>query len=70
MYTPTLMVHIMLEHNILIRLVLSVFFAPTRYRVVKIVCFCSEVVLQTTKPTIFYPVSGPSLEVITLCLAD
>jgi hypothetical protein len=28
---------------------LSVFFAPTRYRVVKIVCSCSDVVLQIMK---------------------
>jgi hypothetical protein len=29
----------------------------------------SEVVLRTTKHTIVYPSSGPSLEVIDLCLA-
>jgi hypothetical protein len=40
---------------------LSVFFAPARYRVVKIACSYSEVVLRTTKHTKFYPGSGPSL---------
>jgi hypothetical protein len=49
-----------LEHQ------LSMFFAPTRYRVVKISRSCSKVVLQTTKHTIFYPGSSPSLEVIAL----
>jgi hypothetical protein len=48
---------------------LSVFFALTRNRVVKTVCSYSEVVLQTTKHTIVYPGSGPSLKVIALCLA-
>jgi hypothetical protein len=45
---------------------LSPFFAPARYRVVKIACSCSEMVLQNTKHTMFYPGSGPSLEVIAL----
>jgi hypothetical protein len=36
-----------------------VFFAPTRYRVVKIVCSCFKVNLRTTKYTIIYPGSGP-----------
>jgi hypothetical protein len=45
---------------------LSVFFAPTRYRVVKIVHFCFEVVLRTTKHTIFYLGLGPSIEIIAL----
>jgi hypothetical protein len=46
---------------------LSVFSAPARHRVVKIVRSCSEVVLRTTKYIIFYHGSGPSLEVISLC---
>jgi hypothetical protein len=46
---------------------LSVFFAPARYRVVKIVCSCSEVVLQTMKNyTIVYPGSCLCYEVIAL----
>jgi hypothetical protein len=45
------------------------FFVPTRYRVVKIARSYSEMVLQTTKHTIIYPGSGPSLEVIVLCPA-
>jgi hypothetical protein len=45
---------------------LSVFFAPARYRVVKI---ARSVVLRTTNNTIVYPSSGPSLEVIALRLA-
>jgi hypothetical protein len=45
---------------------LSVFSAPARYWVVKIVCSSSEVVLQTTKHIVIYPGSDPSLEVITL----
>jgi hypothetical protein len=48
---------------------LLVFFTPIRYRVVKITCSYSEVVLRTTKHTIIYPSSGPSLEVIALHLA-
>jgi hypothetical protein len=47
-------------------LILSVFFALARYMVVKIMCSCSEVVLQTTKHTMVYPGSCPSLEVIVL----
>jgi hypothetical protein len=34
--------------------------------VVQIMCSYSEVVLRTTKHTIVYPGSGPSLEVIAL----
>jgi hypothetical protein len=45
---------------------LSVLFAPAIYRVVKITCSCSEVVLQTKKHSMVYPGSGPSLEVIAL----
>jgi hypothetical protein len=45
---------------------LLVFFAPTRYRVVKIAHSRFEVVLRTTKRTVIYPSSGPSLEVIAL----
>jgi hypothetical protein len=45
---------------------LSVLFALTRYRVLKIAHSCSKVVLQTTKHTMVYPSSGPSLEVIAL----
>jgi hypothetical protein len=41
-------------------------FSPTRYRVVRITCSSSEVVLQTIKHTIVYPGSGPTLEVIAL----
>jgi hypothetical protein len=43
-----------------------VFLALTRYRVVKIVRSYSKVVLRTTKRTMVYPGSGPSLEVIAL----
>jgi hypothetical protein len=39
---------------------LSVFFALTRYRLVKIACSYFEVVLQTMKHTIVYPGSTPS----------
>jgi hypothetical protein len=46
---------------------LSVFFPPTRYMVFKIAHSCSEVVLRTTKYTMIYLGSGPSLEVIALC---
>jgi hypothetical protein len=45
---------------------LLVFFAPTRYRVVKITCSCSMVVLRTTKHTMVYFGSDPSLVVIAL----
>jgi hypothetical protein len=45
-----------------------VFFALARYRVVKIAHSYSKVVLRTTKHTIVYPGSGPTLEVIALCL--
>jgi hypothetical protein len=44
------------------------FFAPARYKVVKIRHSCFEVVLQTIKHTMVYPDSGPSLEVIALHL--
>jgi hypothetical protein len=37
--------------------------------VVKIIHFCSEMILQTTKHTIIYPDLGPSVEVIVLRLA-
>jgi hypothetical protein len=47
-----------------------VFFAPARYRVVKITRSYSEVVLRTIKHTMVYPGSGSSLEVIDLRLAD
>jgi hypothetical protein len=46
---------------------LSVFFALARYRVVKIACSCSEVVLRTMKnykAHLVYPSSGPCYEVI------
>jgi hypothetical protein len=36
---------------------MSVFFAPVRYRVVKITYSNSEVVLRTIKHTMFYPAS-------------
>jgi hypothetical protein len=45
---------------------LSVFFAPTRYRVLKIACSSSEVVLRTMKHIVIHPSSGPSLQVIAL----
>jgi hypothetical protein len=45
---------------------LSVFFALARYRVVKIACSSSKVVLRTTKHTVIYPSSGTSSEVIAL----
>jgi hypothetical protein len=45
---------------------LSVFSAPTTYRVVKITHSTSEVVLQTTKHTMIYPGLGPFLEVIAI----
>jgi hypothetical protein len=44
------------------------FFAPARYRVVKIARSNFEVVLQITKHTIIYPGSGSSSEVIALHL--
>jgi hypothetical protein len=46
--------------------VVSVFFAPANYGVIKIVYSSSEVVLQTTKHTMIYPGLGPSLKVIVL----
>jgi hypothetical protein len=45
---------------------LSVFFAPARYNVVKIARSYFDVVLQTTKHTIFYPDLCPSLKVIAI----
>jgi hypothetical protein len=47
--------------------ILSVFSTPANYRVVKIACSSSKVVLQTTKNTMIYPDLGPSSEVIALC---
>jgi hypothetical protein len=46
----------------------SVFSAPAQYRVVKITCSRSEVVLRTMKHTIIYPNSCPSSEVIVIRL--
>jgi hypothetical protein len=43
-----------------------VFFAPARFKVVKIMCSSFEVVLWTTKHRVIYPGSEPSLEVIAL----
>jgi hypothetical protein len=43
-----------------------VFLAPTRYRVAKITCSSSKVVLRTIKHTLIYPGSVPSSEVIAL----
>jgi hypothetical protein len=45
---------------------MSVFFAPTRYIVVKIVHSNFEVVLQTMKHMVIYHGLGVSLEVIAL----
>jgi hypothetical protein len=45
---------------------LSVFSAPANYRVLKITCFSSKVVLQTMKHTMIYPSSGLSSEVVVL----
>jgi hypothetical protein len=47
---------------------LSVFSALANYGVVKITRSYSEVVLLTTKHTMIYPGSGPSLDVIALSL--
>jgi hypothetical protein len=44
------------------------FFCTGKNRVVKIAYSSSEVVLQTTKHTVIYNNSGPSLEVIALRL--
>jgi hypothetical protein len=44
----------------------SVFFRPTRYRVVKIMCFSAKVVLWTVKHIVIYHELGPSSEVIAL----
>jgi hypothetical protein len=38
---------------------MSIFFAPVRYRVVKIARSCLEMVLRTTNHTIIYLGSGP-----------
>jgi hypothetical protein len=43
-----------------------VFSTPAKYRVVKITCSSSEVVLRTMKHVVIYPSSDPSLEVIVL----
>jgi hypothetical protein len=48
---------------------LLVFFVPTIYRVVKIACSNSEVVLRTSKNTVIYPGLGPTLKVVDLRLA-
>jgi hypothetical protein len=48
------------------RCTLSVFFALARYSKVKIVSFCSKVVLRTIKHTKIYPSLGLSLKVIAL----
>jgi hypothetical protein len=53
------------EYNLCAR-VLSMFYAPTKYRVVKIARSSSEVVWQTMKHTVIYPGSGPSSEAIAL----
>jgi hypothetical protein len=42
----------------------SVFSTPTRYRVIKITCYCSEIILQSIKYTKIYSGSGYSLKVI------
>jgi hypothetical protein len=47
----------------------GVFFAPTRYKVIKIVRSYFEVVLRTTNLTMIYPGSGLCLEVIALRLS-
>jgi hypothetical protein len=47
---------------------LLVFATPANYGVVKIMHSSSVVVLRTMKHTMIYPSSGPSLEVIALCL--
>jgi hypothetical protein len=44
-------------------------FSLARYRVIKIARSYSEVVLRTTKHTMIYPGSDPSLKVIALCPA-
>jgi hypothetical protein len=45
---------------------LSVFFCTGKNRVVKITHSSFEMVLRTTKHTMIYPISGPSLKVIAL----
>jgi hypothetical protein len=50
-------------HNKRMKLKMSVFFAPARYRVVKIVRSSSEVALQIMKYIVIYLGLGPSLEV-------
>jgi hypothetical protein len=47
---------------------MKVFLAPARYRVVKIACSSSEVVLCTTKHMVIYPGPGPSSKVIAIHL--
>jgi hypothetical protein len=44
------------------------FFALVRYRVVKIICSSSKVLMKTMKHIVIYPGSGPSLDVIVLRL--
>jgi hypothetical protein len=46
------------------------FFALARFRVVKIACSSSDVVLQTMKRIVIYLGSGPSSEVIALRPVD
>jgi hypothetical protein len=46
-----------------LEVVLSVFFAPTRYRVIKIASSSFAVVLRTMKYTVIYPGSCPSSDV-------
>jgi hypothetical protein len=50
-------------HNKRMKLKMLVFFAPARYRVVKIVCSSSELALQIMKYIVIYLSLGPSLEV-------
>jgi hypothetical protein len=50
-------------------LVVSVFFAPASYRLVKIVHSCFELVLRTKKHTMVYPGSDTSLGIIALHIA-
>jgi hypothetical protein len=47
---------------------LSVFFTPTRYMVIKIMCSSSEVVLRTRKYTLIYLGLCPSSNVIAIRL--
>jgi hypothetical protein len=56
-----------MENQTFDRACLSMFSAPKKYRVVKIVHSSFEMVLQTTERTMIYPGSDPSLEVIAIC---